>query len=118
MLWAGWFYNTISDSKNHDDKYNQGFKTYHEKVVVSEFVEDEEVTFSDTIVKEEFHDQYDNQVVVLGKVEDYSSDEINRDSLEYSHNDFNSLNDHLNANHVEDQSLVQQTLGNHCCVKN
>ena len=24
----------------------------------------------------------------------------------------------MNANHVEDQSLVQQTTGNHCCVKN
>ena len=46
------FYNTISDSKNHDDKYNQGFKTYHEEVVVSEFVEEEEVTFLDTVVKE------------------------------------------------------------------
>ena len=52
MLWAGWFYNTIFDSKNHDDKYNQGLKTYHEEVVVSEFVEDEEVTFLDTFVKE------------------------------------------------------------------
>ena len=50
------FYNTISGSKNHDDKYNQGFKTYHEEVVVSKFVEDEEVTFSDSAVKEEFHD--------------------------------------------------------------
>ena len=38
--------------------------------------------------------------------------------MEYSHNDFNSLNNHLNANPVEDQSLVQQTIGNHCCVKN
>ena len=35
------FYKTIFDSKNHDDKYNQGFKTCHEEVVVSEFVEDE-----------------------------------------------------------------------------
>ena len=50
------FYNTIYDSKNHDDKYNQGFKTCHEEVVVSEFIEDEEVTFSDFAVKEEFHD--------------------------------------------------------------
>ena len=48
-----------------DDKYNQGLKTYHEEVVVSESVEDEEVTFSDIAVKEEFHDHYDNQVVVL-----------------------------------------------------
>ena len=24
------FYNTISNSKNHDDKYNRGFKTCHE----------------------------------------------------------------------------------------
>ena len=46
------FYSTISDSKNHDDKYNQGFKTYHEEVEVSKFFEDEEVTFSDTVVKE------------------------------------------------------------------
>ena len=38
--------------------------------------------------------------------------------MEYSHNDSNSLNNHLNANLVEDQSLVQQTIGNHCCVKN
>ena len=75
------FYNTISDSKNHDDKYSQGFKTYHEEVVVSDVVEDEEVTFSNIVVKEEFHDHYDNQVVVLGQVEDYSSDEISRDSL-------------------------------------
>ena len=37
--------------------------------------------------------------------------------MEYSHNDFNSLNNHLNANPFEDQSLVQQTVGNHCCVK-
>ena len=111
------FYNTISDSKNHNDKYSQGLKTYHEEVVVSEFVEDEEVTFSDIAVKEEFHDHYDNQVVVLGQVEDYSSDEISRDSLEFSHNDFNSLNNHLSANPFEDQSLVQQTVGNHCCVK-
>ena len=92
-------------------------KTYHEEVVVSEFVEDEEVTFSDTVVKEEFHDHYDNQVFVLNQVEDYSSDEISKDSLECSHNDFNSLNNHLNANPFEDQSLVQQTIGNHCCVK-
>ena len=34
-------YNIISDSKNHDDEYNQGFKTCHEEVEVSEFVEDE-----------------------------------------------------------------------------
>ena len=46
------FYNTISDSKNHDDECNQGFKTCHEEVEVSEFVEDEELTFSDTAVKE------------------------------------------------------------------
>ena len=46
------FYKSISNSKNHDDKYNQGFKTCHEEVVVLEFVEDEEVTFSDTVVKE------------------------------------------------------------------
>ena len=58
------FYNTISYSKNHDDKYNQGFKTCYEEVEVSEFVEDENVTFSDTAVKEECHDHYDNQVVV------------------------------------------------------
>ena len=64
------------------------------------------------------HDHYDNQVVVLGRVEDYSSDEISKDSLKYSHNDFNSINNHLNANPVEDQSLVQQTIGNHCYVKN
>ena len=51
--------------KNHDDKYNQGFKTYHEEVLVSEFVEDEEVTFSYTAIKEEFHDHYDNQVAIL-----------------------------------------------------
>ena len=75
------FYNTISDSKDHDDTYSQGLKTYHEEVVVSEFVEDEEVTFLDTAVKKEFHDHYDNQVVVLSQVEDYSSNEINRDSL-------------------------------------
>ena len=85
--------------------------------MVSEFVEDEEVTFSDTAVKEEFHDHYDNQVVVLSQVEDDYSDEISRDSLEYCHNAFNTLNNHLNANHVEDQSHVQQTVGNHCCVK-
>ena len=111
------FYNTISYSKNHDDKYSQGLKTYDEEVVVSEFVEDEEVTFSDIAVKEEFYDHYDNQVVVLSQVEDYSSDEISRDSLEYSQNDFNSLNNHLNANLLEDQSLLQQTVGNHSCVK-
>ena len=29
------FYNTIFYSKNHDDKYNQGFKTCHEEAVVS-----------------------------------------------------------------------------------
>ena len=79
------FYNTISDSKNHDDKYNQGFKTYHEEVVVSEFVEDEEVTFSDIVVKEEFHDHYDNQVVVLSQVEDDSSDEIVGDIHHLTH---------------------------------
>ena len=45
-------YNTISYSKNHDDEYNQGFKTCHEEVEVSEFVEDEEVIFSGTAVKE------------------------------------------------------------------
>ena len=50
------FYKTVFYSKNHDDKYSQGLKTYHEEVVVSEFVEDEEVTFLDTVVKEEFHD--------------------------------------------------------------
>ena len=105
-------YNTIYDLKNHDDEYNQGFKTCHEEVEVSEFIEDEEVTFLDTAVKEEFHDHYDNQVVVLGQVEDYSSDEISRDSLEHSHNDFNSLNNRLNANPFEDQSLVQQTFEN------
>ena len=59
-------YNTISYSKNHDDEYNQGFKTCHEEVEFSEFVEDEEVTLSDTVVKEQFHDHYDIQVVVLG----------------------------------------------------
>ena len=37
--------------------------------------------------------------------------------MEYSHNDFNSFNNHLNANRVEDQSLVQQIVENHCCVK-
>ena len=37
--------------------------------------------------------------------------------MEYSHNDFNSLNNHLSANPFEDQSLVQQTVGNHCCVE-
>ena len=68
------FYNTIFDSKNHEDKYSQGLNTYHEEIVVSEFVEDEEVTFLDTAVKEEFHDHYDNQVVVLSQVEDYYSD--------------------------------------------
>ena len=91
------FYNTISDSKNHDDKYNQGLKTYHEEVAVSEFVGDEEVTLLDTATNKEFHDHYDNQVVVLSQVEYYSSNEISRDSLEYSHNDFNSINNHLNA---------------------
>ena len=91
------FYNTISNSKNHDDKYNQGFKTYHEEVVVSKFVEDEQVIFSNIAVKEKLHDHYDNQVVVLGQFEDYSSDEISRDSLEHSHNDFNSLNNRLNV---------------------
>ena len=35
--------------------------------------------------------------------------------MEYSHNDFNSLNNHLSAHPFEDQSLVQQT--NPCCVK-
>ena len=45
------------------------------------------------------------------------SNQISRDSLEHSHNDFNSLNNHLNANPFEDQYLVQQTVGNHCCVK-
>ena len=69
------------------------------------------------VSRTQFHDHYDNQVVVLSHVEDYSSDEISRDSLEYSHNDFNSLNNHLNANCVEYQSLVQQTVENHCCVK-
>ena len=111
------FYNTISDSKSRDDNYSQGLKTYHEEVVVSEFVEDEEVTFLDTVVKEEFYDHYDNQVVVLSQVKDDSSDEINRDSLEYCHNSFNTLYNHLNANPIEDQSLVQQTVGNHCFVK-
>ena len=75
------FYSKIFYSKNHDDKYNQGFKTCHEEVVVSEFVEDKEVTFSDSAVKEEFHGHYNNQVVALSQVEDDSSDEINRDSL-------------------------------------
>ena len=111
------FYNTFSDSKNHDDKYSQGLKTYHEEVVVSEFVEDEEVTFSDIVVKEEFHDHYDNQVVVLSQFEDYSSDEISRDSLKHSHDDFNSLDNRLNANPFEDQSLVQQIVENPYCVK-
>ena len=92
-------------------------KTYREEVVVSEFVEDEEVTFSDTVVKEKFPDHYDHQVVVLGQVEDYSSNETSRDSSEYSRNDFNSLNNHLNANPVEDQSLIQRIVGNHCCFK-
>ena len=29
------FYNTIFDSKNHADEYNQGFKTCHEEAIVS-----------------------------------------------------------------------------------
>ena len=70
------FHNTISDSKNHDDKYNQGFKTCHEEVVVSEFVEDKEEMFSESAVKEEFHDHYDNKEVLLGQVEDYYVDVI------------------------------------------
>ena len=37
--------------------------------------------------------------------------------MEYSHNDFNSLSNHFNANLVQDQYFVQQTVGNHCCVK-
>ena len=37
--------------------------------------------------------------------------------MEYSHNDFNGFNNNLNANPIEDQSLVQQIVGNHCCVK-
>ena len=37
--------------------------------------------------------------------------------MEHSHNDFNSLNNQLNANPFEDQSLVQQTVENHYCVK-
>ena len=57
------------------------------------------------------------KLLFLSQVEDYSSDEISRDSLEYSHNDFNSLNNHLNANLVEYQYFVQQIVGNNCCVK-
>ena len=64
--------------KNHDDEYNKGFKTCHEEVEVSEFVEDEKVTFLDAAVKEECYDHCDNQVVVLGQFEDCLSDEISR----------------------------------------
>jgi len=110
-------YHTISDLKNYDDEYSQEFKTCHKEVEVSEFVEDEKVTFLDIAVKEECYDHCDNQVVVLGQFEDCPSDEISRDSLELSHNDFNNLNNSLNANPFEDQSLVQQTFENQCCVK-
>ena len=88
----------------------------NEEAMVLEFVKDEEETFSTYVVKEEFHNHYDSQVVVLSHVENNFNDEINGHSLECFHYASNSLEDHQNAHFVndpyEDQSFVQQIAGN------
>ena len=93
----------------------------NEEAMVLEFVKDEEETFSTYVVKEEFHNHYDSQVVVLSHVENNFNDEINEHSLECFHYASNSLEDHQNDHLVddpyEDQSFVQQIVGNIFCVE-